>query len=153
MFQLVDVRFTIISEVLIMFVVPIETMFCDTASADGEVYFYKDYLEWVKRGSGATTIKIFYEAISDVKVIPSFKKQVIIYTKGGKQQSFYLYKANTFVATLHRIMEERENSNVVEAEVKPKDDDLSKLERLAKLHESGALTDEEFAKAKAKILG
>ena len=32
-------------------------------------------------------------------------------------------------------------------------DDLTKLERLAKLHESGALNDEEFAQAKKKILG
>ena len=135
-----------------MFKAPIDTMICDTPSGDGEVYFYDEYLEWVNRSNGGT-IKIFYESISDVKVIPSLKKQVVIYTKGGKQQSFFLYKANTFVATLHRIMEERENSNVVEAEVEPKDDDLSKLERLAKLHESGALTDEEFAKAKAKILG
>ena len=135
-----------------MFKAPIDTMICDTPSGDGEVYFYNEYLEWVNRSNGGT-IKIFYESISDVKVIPSLKKQVVIYTKGGKQQSFFLYKANTFVATLHRIMEERENGNVVEAEVEPKDDDLSKLERLAKLHESGALTDEEFAKAKAKILG
>ena len=135
-----------------MFKAPIDTMICDTPSGDGEVYFYDEYLEWVNRSNGGT-ITIFYESISDVKVIPSLKKQVVIYTKGGKQQSFFLYKANTFVATLHRIMEEREHSNVVEAEVEPKDDDLSKLERLAKLHESGALTDEEFAKAKAKILG
>jgi hypothetical protein len=32
------------------------------------------------------------------------------------------------------------------------DDDVARLERLAKLHESGALTDEEFAAAKARIL-
>ena len=32
-------------------------------------------------------------------------------------------------------------------------DSTAELERLAKLHESGALTDEEFAAAKAKILG
>ena len=30
--------------------------------------------------------------------------------------------------------------------------DLDEIERLAKLHESGALTDEEFASAKAKLL-
>jgi hypothetical protein len=32
-------------------------------------------------------------------------------------------------------------------------DEVSQLERLAKLHESGALTDGEFAEAKAKLLG
>src|SRR5215207_6782244 len=32
-------------------------------------------------------------------------------------------------------------------------DSTAELERLAKLHESGALTDEEFAEAKSKLLG
>jgi len=32
-------------------------------------------------------------------------------------------------------------------------DSTAELERLAKLHESGALNDEEFAAAKAKLLG
>ena len=33
------------------------------------------------------------------------------------------------------------------------DDPFDQIEKLSKLHESGALTDEEFAAAKAKILG
>ncbi len=33
------------------------------------------------------------------------------------------------------------------------DDPFAQIEKLSKLHESGALTDEEFAAAKAKILG
>jgi len=39
------------------------------------------------------------------------------------------------------------------AQPAPADDELSKLERLAKLHESGALTDEEFATEKKRLLG
>ncbi len=35
----------------------------------------------------------------------------------------------------------------------PADDATSEIERLASLHASGALTDDEFAAAKAKILG
>ena len=35
----------------------------------------------------------------------------------------------------------------------PADDATSELERLASLHNSGALSDEEFTAAKAKILG
>ena len=35
----------------------------------------------------------------------------------------------------------------------PGADSVSLLERLAKLHESGAITDEEFEQQKAKILG
>jgi membrane protease subunit (stomatin/prohibitin family) len=33
------------------------------------------------------------------------------------------------------------------------DDPFAQIEKVSKLHESGALTDEEFAAAKAKILG
>ena len=39
------------------------------------------------------------------------------------------------------------------ASVPPAADPADEIEHLAKLHESGALTDEEFAAAKAKILG
>ena len=35
----------------------------------------------------------------------------------------------------------------------PSADSTAELERLAKLHESGALNDEEFAAAKSKLLG
>jgi hypothetical protein len=35
----------------------------------------------------------------------------------------------------------------------PADDATSEIERLASLHDSGALSDEEFTAAKAKILG
>jgi Short C-terminal domain len=39
------------------------------------------------------------------------------------------------------------------ASVPPPADPADEIEHLAQLHESGALTDEEFAAAKAKILG
>jgi hypothetical protein len=35
----------------------------------------------------------------------------------------------------------------------PEEDDTAKLQQLAQLHTQGVLTDEEFAAAKAKILG
>lgn len=35
----------------------------------------------------------------------------------------------------------------------PRDDPISSLRELAALHETGALTDEEFALAKARVLG
>jgi membrane protease subunit (stomatin/prohibitin family) len=38
-------------------------------------------------------------------------------------------------------------------EAAPPEDDAAQIEKLAQLHASGALTDEEFAAAKAKILG
>jgi hypothetical protein len=45
--------------------------------------------------------------------------------------------------------EEQEETQYAPAPVDPAD----QVEHLAKLHESGALTDEEFAAAKAKALG
>jgi hypothetical protein len=35
----------------------------------------------------------------------------------------------------------------------PAEDSFAQIEKLSKLHEEGALTDEEFTAAKAKILG
>ncbi len=39
------------------------------------------------------------------------------------------------------------------AEAEPEDDDMARLQQLAKLHTQGVLSDEEFAAAKAKVLG
>ena len=135
-----------------MYKVPVEKMICDTPSGDGGVFFYEDYLEWTNRSSGAT-FKVIYKDISDVQVIRTFKKQVVISMKDGQKHIFMLYRADTFVSILYRLMGKAPESDVIDAEVSPKEDDLDKLERLAKLHESGALSDEEFAKAKEKILG
>lgn len=35
----------------------------------------------------------------------------------------------------------------------PEDDDMAQLQKLAQLHTQGVLTDDEFAAAKAKVLG
>jgi membrane protease subunit (stomatin/prohibitin family) len=40
-----------------------------------------------------------------------------------------------------------------QATAAPAEDPIEQIERLSKLHDSGALTDEEFSAAKAKILG
>jgi len=39
------------------------------------------------------------------------------------------------------------------ADVPPQDESIAKLQQLAQLHSQGVLSDEEFAAAKAKILG
>jgi hypothetical protein len=39
------------------------------------------------------------------------------------------------------------------AEAEPEDADMARLQQLAKLHTQGVLSDEEFAAAKAKVLG
>ena len=136
-----------------MYQVPLEKMVCDTNLGDGGVYFYEDHLTWENRDNG-NSFSIAYKDIKNVEVIHTFKKQVIVTTSDDKKHTFMLYKADTFVSLLYRFMEgKKDKEDVIDAEVKPVEDDLSKLERLAKLHDSGALTDEEFAKAKAKILG
>lgn len=136
--------------------VPYEKMVCDSDYGDGGVYFYDEYFEWINRDTGKG-FRIRYEDIKDITLIQSQKKKVTVITNGGAQRNLYLYKADSLIRLLQEAMD-RVHGVIKEpvAEVPAKDsaeDDISKLERLAKLHESGALTDEEFKVAKQKILG
>ena len=139
-----------------MFDVPYEKMVCDSDLGDGGVYFYEEYMEWVLRNSNSG-FKIYYKDIQDVKIIYTRKKVVTVYMNNGSHRNLYLYKADTLKKLIHEAVD-RVNGVVDNQEVpqeQPKEDnvdDLTKLERLAKLHESGALTDEEFAQAKKQIL-
>ena len=114
-------------------------------------------MEWVLRNSNSG-FKIYYKDIKDVKIIYTRKKVVTVYMNNGSHRNLYLYKADTLKKLIHEAVD-RVNGVVDNQEVpqeQPKEenvDDLTKLERLAKLHESGALNDEEFAQAKKKILG
>lgn len=140
-----------------MFDVPYEKMVCDSDLGDGGLYFYNEYMEWVLRNSNSG-FKIYYKDIQDVKIIYTRKKVVTVYMNNGSHRNLYLYKADTLKKLIHEAVD-RVNGVVDNQEVpqeQPKEDnvdDLTKLERLAKLHESGALNDEEFAQAKKKILG
>lgn len=140
-----------------MFDVPYEKMVCDSDLGDGGIYFYNEYMEWVLRNSNSG-FKIYYKDIQDVKIIYTRKKVVTVYMNNGSHRNLYLYKADTLKQLIHEAVD-RVNGVVDNQEVpqeQPKEenvDDLTKLERLAKLHESGALNDEEFAQAKKKILG
>ena len=140
-----------------MFDVPYEKMVCDSDLGDGGVYFYEEYMEWVLRNSNSG-FKIYYKDIQDVKIIYTRKKVVTVYMNNGSHRNLYLYKADILKKLIHEAVD-RVNGVVDNQEVpqeQPKEDnvdDLTKLERLTKLHESGALNDEEFAQAKKKILG
>ena len=140
-----------------MFDVPYEKMVCDSDLGDGGVYFYEEYMEWVLRNSN-NGFKIYYKDIKDVKIIYTRKKVVTVYMNNGSHRNLYLYKADTLKKLIHEAVD-RVNGVVDNQEVpqeQPKEenvDDLTKLERLVKLHESGALNDEEFAQEKKKILG
>ena len=136
--------------------VPYEKMVCDSDYGDGGVYFYDEYFEWINRDTGKG-FRIRYEDIKDITLIQSQKKKVTVITNSGAQRNLYLYKADSLIRLLQEAMD-RVHGVIKEpvAQVPAKDsaeDDISKLERLAKLHESGALTDEEFTAAKKKILG
>ena len=142
-----------------MFELPYEKMICDSDLGDGGISFYNEYAEWLNRDNGKG-FKIYYKDIKEVKIVSGIKKRVIVCTTSG-DKNLYLYKADTLRQLLYEAVNrvsgvQKEEPKVVDAKVEPipEDEDmLTKLERLAKLHESGALTDEEFAKAKEKILG
>ena len=137
-----------------MFEVPYEKMVCDSDNGDGGVFFYNEYMEWVLRNSH-DGFKIYYKDIKDVKIIYSRKKVVTVYLNNGSHRNLYLYKADTLKKLIYDAVQRVNGPEVVDATPveEPKEDDLDKLERLAKLHESRALNDEEFAEAKKKILG
>lgn len=139
-----------------MYQPPIAKMVCDSDYGDGGIYFYETYFEWVERNSGKN-FKVEYQNIVDVSVVQTHKKTVRIKTKAGNTWNLYLYKFDELLKILYKQMEGNKKNNnpeVVDAVVEPvkQESDLDKLERLAKLHESGALTDEEFKLAKDKIL-
>ncbi len=141
-----------------MFDVPYEKMVCDSDLGDGGLYFYNEYMEWVLRNSNSG-FKIYYKDIQDVKIIYTRKKVVTVYMNNGSHRNLYLYKADTLKQLIHEavdrvngVVDNQAPTEAVESKEEPIDD-LGKLERLAKLHESGALNDEEFAQAKKKILG
>ena len=130
-----------------MFTIPYEKMICDSNKGDGNIQFYEEYCEWINRYNG-DGFKIYYRDIDDVKVTSGIKKTVIVILKDGQKINFYLYKA----ATLRKLLFDAVQRVSGESKAEDSEDDVTKLERLAKLHESGTLSDEEFLAAKEKIL-
>ena len=129
-----------------MFTVPYQKMICDSNKGDGGINFYEEYCEWVNRYNG-DSFKVYYQDIDDVKIVSGIKKTVIVSLKNGEKKYFYLYKAATLRELLYQAVQR------VNGEVKEESGDtVSQLERLAKLRESGALSEEEFQEAKEKIL-
>lgn len=134
---------------------PYAKMVCDSDKGDGGIYFYEDYFTWIRR-DGVASLKINYEDIKEIKRTYSLKKRVTVCLKDGKFVNFYLYKADTLIKFLTDAVQKKEvkesNSNSLPNKA-VQEDDLDKLERISKLHDSGALTDEEFEKMKSKIIG
>lgn len=131
---------------------PYEKMVCDSKLGDGGIYFYEEYCEWVNRKNSARYLRIYYRDIDDITIRSGIKKTVTVLLKDGQRVFFYLYKAATLKEILYKAIQ-RINGEVVDN--KPTDghnDLVDELERLAKLHDAGALTDEEYALAKQKLL-
>ena len=61
-------------------------------------------------------------------------------------------RGSEFVERLRKLREEA-NTSITPSPAPTPDDGLDRLEKLADLHAAGVLTDEEFAAAKAKVLG
>ncbi len=136
---------------------PIADYLCDTKYGDGHLYFYNDRIEWKLRGAemGKPSITIKYADIKDIDVVPTKKKTINVRMKSGEVHSLFLYRDREFFAIVDERMDAlKKDSDVIEVEPEVvEEDNLDKLERLAKLHKEGSLTDEEFKAAKAKILG
>ena len=137
-----------------MFDLPYAKMICDSDYGDGGIFFYEEFFEWSNREK-TKSFKVYYKDIIDVEIIYTFKKKLVVKLDNNETRNLYLYKADTLKQIIHDAVERiKTKNNKPTSEIEPKDneDDISKLERLAKLHESGALTDEEFISAKKKIL-
>lgn len=134
-----------------MYKAPIEKMVCDSDRGDGGVYFYEEYLEWLNRDTGRG-FRIQYKNIEDVDVIMSQKKKIVLKLVGGQTENLYLYKYDQFMQILTDLMNKAKGITKENVEPIGDGDTLTKLERLAKLHENGSLTDEEFKLAKQKVL-
>ena len=141
-----------------MYSAPFEKFVCDSDRGDGGLYLYEDYIEWINRDNGSG-FRIKYSNIKDIRVIMTKKKTVEITLNSGSKVNLYLYNFEDLTRILaSKVNEARtgiKQGDIIDATVEKLDDDelLNKLERLASLHKSGALSDEEFARAKEKILG
>ncbi len=143
--------------VLAMFDAPYLKMICDSDYGDGGVYFYDEYFEWVGRRS-RSGFKMFYKDIADVAILYGRKKRVTVSLRDGSVKHLYLYKADSLKMYIHQAVERVNGKNPEAKEPlaiengNEAEDVVTKLERLAKLHESGALSDEEFERAKRKVI-
>ena len=149
------------------------TIICDTRLGGGHLFFYDEHFEWRSRSLAlaSSTIKVRYEDIEDIKIIPTHKKEVRVILKSGEEHTLLMYKTDAFIGIIQERLQSLKNKDIVKSKhdeiveikenkkVAPKakaaeegDDMLSKIVKLSELKEKGLLTDEEFALAKKKIL-
>ena len=132
---------------------PYAKMICDSNKGDGNLFFYEEYCEWVNRDQ-KSSFQVYYRDIVDIDIRYDIKKTVIVKLENKSDVYFYLYKADTLKEMLIKA-KKRINGEIVVETKKNKSsryDYAEQLEKLTKLHDSGALTDEEYAVAKQKVL-
>lgn len=129
-----------------------KNMICDTAFADGGIYFYEDYFTFQARnGNPKYSLKIYYRDIDDLSIISGIKKHVIVRMKNSSvQYHFYIYKAATMCQFIQAGMEHVRNANNRSNTLSK--EDLDKLVKLNELHKDGVISDEQFEKEKNAIL-
>ena len=145
----------------------------DRGNVGGAIYFYPDHLKFTPRHYryGSLGFEIPYASIVSYDVVPTHKKRVNIHT-ANETVFFELYHIDLCLMLLDQAIKEAQGADApalakpkaapaapaaspaAPAAAKPaeKEDDLDALARLAALYSAGALTEEEFAAMKAKII-
>ena len=135
-------------------------MIIDTDEADGGVYFYDQYFEFISRDQ-QYKFTYYYKDIVDVIIRRGIKSKVTIKFKDNSERRFYMHKVNTFVALINSGREYNKKGVDIDLTAHQKEENtskevdedlLSKLERLNALKEKGAITEEEFEKLKKEII-
>lgn len=143
-------------------------MIADRDNEGGGVYFKEDSLEWRPRkyqyqGKAFT---VSYADIVSYDVVATHKKRINLHTES---EVYYvdMYRVDTFLFWLDKALAEAKKPAEApaipapapealppaeEVTPEPKADPIEALTKLAALHEAGALTDDEFAAMKAKII-
>ncbi len=135
-----------------------QMMRADRGNVAGGLYFYGDRLVWNPRHYqfNGMRFELPYGEIEAYDIVPTKKKHVNIHMKNGDTYFVDIYHLDLFMMMLDQAMRESKNPRALAAAKKADDDngedDLEALARLAALHQSGALSDEEFEKMKAKII-
>ncbi len=135
-------------------------MIVDTKKADGSVFFYKDYFEFVPRYDSQKQFgfSIYYKDVVSMNVSKGIKCVTTIKLTDDKTCFLYNHRPDTLVALINAGRDAVKNgTDYVDADFTVKNEPLTneeidKLTKLNELHKSGVLSDEEFEAQKNYIL-
>lgn len=142
-----------------MLELPWAKMPCDTTHGAGGLYFYEEHLEWRPKSGALMHLKfdIRYDEIKDIVYTPTHKKTVDIILKDDSKYTLMMYKIEYFTGCINERLDNlkhpKKSSRASASEAPKEEDKFAKLKELVEMKEKNLLTDEEFAAAKAKLLG